>query len=66
MTCMNLQHSRSYNYTLFGFKLSKLEFRGHNLFDGFFKGIKIKCIIDEAGVWWMQPMKVCTIIVCKL
>ena len=39
MTCMQLQHSRCYIDRL-AFKLSKLRFRGHSLFDGL---IKIGC-----------------------
>ena len=35
MKCMYLQLSRSYTDCL-AFELSKLRFRGHNLFDGYF------------------------------
>ena len=47
MTCMHLQHSTSYIDCL-SFELSKLRFRGHNIFDGFLNRL-LKCIKDEAG-----------------
>ena len=38
------------------FELSNLRFKGLNLFDSWiFKGL-IYCIIDGAGVWWLQSM----------
>ena len=39
------------------FELSKLIFKGHNLFDGFLNRL-IKYIKDEAGVWWVQSLKI--------
>ena len=42
-----LQHSKSHLDCL-AFKLSKLRFQRHNLFDNFLKRL-LTCIIDEAG-----------------
>ena len=46
MTCMYLQHSRSYIDCL-AFELSKLRFKGNKFVSWIFYNSLIKCIIDE-------------------
>ena len=45
------------------FELSKLRFIGHNYI---IYGFLIKCVIDEAGVWDVQPLEIWVIMFCKV